>query len=91
MIYHCRYYATNATNPSLRRMIAYTSRTAAQDDSTTLKIPIFLQYVTSNHDKSENVRLKPHGNAKKSDRPFTSTLPSILNQIQVSSILKIII
>ncbi|CAF1466713.1 unnamed protein product [Rotaria sordida] len=79
-IYRC--YATNATNPSLRRMIAYSSQTLAEDDSTKLNLPIFLQYSIGNHENIENLRLKPHGNAKKSDRPFTSTLLSVLTQIK---------
>ena len=77
-------YATNASNPSLRRMKAYPSQTLAKEDSNKLNLPIFLQYSIGNHENIGNLRLKPHGNAKKSDRPFTSTLPSVLTQIKVS-------
>ncbi|CAF3140739.1 unnamed protein product [Rotaria sp. Silwood2] len=63
-------------------MIAYSSQTLAEDDSTKLNLPIFLQYSIGNHENIGNLRLKPHGNAKKSDRPFTSTLPSVLTQIK---------
>ncbi|CAF2963068.1 unnamed protein product, partial [Rotaria sp. Silwood2] len=77
-----RHYATNSSNPSLRRMIAYASQTLAEDDSNKLNLPIFLQYAICNYDNIESLRLKPHGNAKKSDRPFTSTLPFVLNQIK---------
>ncbi|CAF4263706.1 unnamed protein product, partial [Rotaria magnacalcarata] len=77
-----RCYATNVTNSSLRRMIAYSSQTLTDDDSTKWNIPIFLQYSIGIHEKIKNLRLKPHGNAKKSDRPFTSTLPSVLMQVK---------
>ncbi|CAF1498893.1 unnamed protein product [Adineta ricciae] len=77
-----RYYATNATNSSFRRMIAYIDQMSVGDDSNKLNLPIFLQYVTGNQYSTENLRLKPHGNATKFDRSFTSTLPSVLGQIQ---------
>ncbi|CAF4405479.1 unnamed protein product, partial [Rotaria magnacalcarata] len=77
-----RCYATNVTNSSLRRMIAYSSQTLTDDDLTKWNLPIFLQYSIGNHEKTKNLRLKPHGNAKKSDRPFTSTLPSVLMQVK---------
>ncbi|CAM4838907.1 unnamed protein product [Rotaria magnacalcarata] len=80
-----RCYATNVTNSSLRRMIAYSSQTLTDDDSTKWNIPIFLQYSIGIHEKIKNLRLKPHGNAKKSDRLFTSTLPSVLMPVKSHS------
>ena len=81
-----RYYGTNATNPSFRRMIAYSRQILAEDDPNALNLPIFVQYihVASNQDGIESLRLKSHGNAKKSDRPYTATLPAVLTQINVS-------
>ncbi|CAF4083039.1 unnamed protein product, partial [Rotaria magnacalcarata] len=55
-----RCYATNVTNSSLRRMIAYSSQTLTDDDSTKWNIPIFLQYSIGIHEKIKNLRLKPH-------------------------------
>ena len=84
-----RYYATNEPNPSLRRMIAYSSPMLTEDDSATKKLPIFLQYSICSQDGVENLQLKPHGNAENFCHPFTSTLPSVLWQIKVILILKL--
>ena len=82
------YYATNETNRSLRRMIAYSAQMLVEDASTKLKLPSFLHYSVGNHENIEKFRLKPHVNAQKSDYPFTSTLPFVLASIKVSSTLK---
>ncbi|CAF0711925.1 unnamed protein product [Adineta steineri] len=39
-------------------------------------------YSILNQENIKNLQLKPHGNAKNSNRPFTSTLPSVLEQIK---------
>ena len=79
-----RYYGTNATNPSFRRMIAYSRQILTEDDPNALNLPIFVQYVASNQDGIESLRLKSHGYAKKPDRSYTATLPAVLIQIKVS-------
>ena len=84
-------YAINESNPSLRRMIAYASQDSGENDAVIINLPIFLQCVAQNQGISEEIRLKPHDNAKKSDRPFTSTLPSVVAHIMVCSTMKIII
>ena len=55
-----------------------------EDDPNALTLPIFVQYVAGNQDDVESLRLKSHGNAKKSHRPYTATLPAVLTQIKVS-------
>jgi len=64
-------------------MIAYASQTSNGSISANINLPIFLQYVVESGNDIENMRLKPHGNAKKTNRPFTSTLPSVVAQIKV--------
>ena len=76
-----KYYGTNATNPSFRRMIAYSRQILTENDPNALYHPIFVQYVACNKDGIESLRLKSHGNA---DRPYTATLPAVLTQIKVS-------
>ena len=65
-------------------MIAYSRQILTEDDPNALNLPIFVQYVAGNQDVIESLRLKSHGNAKKTDRPYTATLPAVLTQIKVS-------
>ena len=79
-----RYYGTNTTNPSFRRMIAYWRQILTKDYPNALNLPIFVQHVASNQDGIESLRLKSHDNATKSDRPYTATLPTVLTEIKMS-------
>ena len=71
-------------NPSFRRMIAYWRQILTKDYPNALNLPIFVQHVASNQDGIECLRLKSHGNAKKSDRPYIATLTAVLTQIKVN-------
>ena len=79
-----RCYAINKSNPALRRMIAYSTTDRNSEGEGDQKLPIFLQYVSTHQKDPEKNKIQPHGNATKSNRPFTSSLPSVLSEIKVS-------
>jgi hypothetical protein len=84
-MYLCRFYATHKSNDQFRRMICYITNFKGITDPNELMFPIFLQYVGYPTDLDEQAELlKPHGNAKKTTRPFTSTAPAVIASIKVS-------
>ncbi|CAF1124197.1 unnamed protein product [Didymodactylos carnosus] len=66
-----RFYATNKSDPNLRRMICYTTK-----NIDTEHLPIFLQYISPTSLIQTPV-IMPYGNSTKLSRPFTSTEPSL--------------
>jgi len=62
-------------------MICYLTQTLA--DSSYEKLPIFLQYVKPVQASEKYLALRSHGNSTKSNVPFTSILPSVLETIRV--------
>ncbi|CAF4182161.1 unnamed protein product, partial [Didymodactylos carnosus] len=75
-----RIYATNKSDPPLRRMICYTTK---HEENNVESIPIFVQYVWPRKNPSvQKLSLKPHGNASKIARPFTSTVPTVLSSLR---------
>ena len=80
-----RIYATNKANPSFRRMICQLSSKVEGDEPVDLPLPMFVQYVTMSTQPVKKLRIQPHGNATKSTRPFTATVPTVLEHVRVTA------
>ena len=78
-----RIYATNKADPEFRRMISYLTPKAENNELNNLPLPIFVQYTGRTTRTMQQLPTKPHGNATKSTRPFTSTAPLVLQTIRV--------
>ena len=86
-----RIYATNKANPSLQRMICLLSSNAQAEEISDQQLPIYLQYVTMSTRPLGKILIKPHGNSTKSTRPFTSTVPAVLEHSNNTSKLRVIL
>lgn len=88
--YFSRLYSTHKSDKDFRRIICYLTTLNNVVHSEANQFPIFLQYVgyPSNLVGTKSL-LKPHGNAKKTTRPFTSSSPSVLADIRVISFVAI--
>jgi len=64
-------------------MICHLSSKIESDELNNLPLPMFLQYATSSARPVKQLRIKPHGNATKSTRPFTSSIPQVLENVRV--------
>ncbi|CAF2948306.1 unnamed protein product [Rotaria sp. Silwood2] len=65
-------------------MICYLSTKTDMGEQNDPPLPMFVQYATASAEPVKKFRIQPHGNVTKSTRPFTSTVPAVLERVRVS-------
>ena len=67
-------------------MISYLTPKAENNELNNLPLPIFVQYTGRTTRTMQQLPTKPHGNAIKSTRPFTSTAPLVFTNYSSMSL-----
>ena len=65
-------------------MICYLSTKTDVDEQRDHSLPMLVQYATTSAQPVKILRIQSHGNARKSMRPFSSTVPAVLQRVRVS-------